>query len=210
MALELVAAGCQVIGVGRSQDALAELSKIKGIECRRCDVTDEDQVHELFKELAPRKLDFLINNAGIAHELKNVGELSLREFERVIATNLTSMFHVTSHALGSMTAGGLIINVISQAATTPFVGFSAYNASKAGTLAFSNTLREELRQKGIRVTALVPGAIETEIWNQFWTDAPKEKMVKAATVGKLVAHICSLPAEASIDQVTIAPLTGVL
>jgi NAD(P)-dependent dehydrogenase (short-subunit alcohol dehydrogenase family) len=210
IALELAGAGSAVIAVGRASDALAELKQHERVEPVRCDVTSEDEVHALFKGLGSRKIDLLVNNAGIAHALKNVGELPLKDFQRVIETNLTSMFHVTSHALGVLNSGALIINVISQAATTPFVGFAAYNASKAGALAFSNTLREELRQKGIRVTALIPGAVETEIWNQFWIDAPRENMVKAKTVGTLVAHICALPPEASIDQVTIAPVTGAL
>jgi NAD(P)-dependent dehydrogenase (short-subunit alcohol dehydrogenase family) len=210
IALELARDGCSVIAIGRHGQALAELERFDRIEPFRCDVTNEDEVHRTFEALEGRRLDYLINNAGAAHELKNVGELPLKEWQRVIDVNLTSMFHVTSHALPLIAAKGMIINVISQAATTPFVGFSAYNASKAGALAFTNTLREELREKGIRVCALVPGATETEIWNQFWADAPKERMVKAGTVAQLVAHICALPPETSVDQVTIAPRRGTL
>jgi NAD(P)-dependent dehydrogenase (short-subunit alcohol dehydrogenase family) len=209
-ALQLAALGCHVIAVGRSSEALQELKTHSRLEPVRCDVTNEDEVHGTFQALEGRRLDFLINNAGVAHEIKNVGELPLKVWQRVIDVNLTSMFHVTSHALPLMNSNGLIINVISQAAMTPFVGFSAYNASKAGALAFTNTLREEVREKGIRVCALVPGATETEIWNQFWADAPKERMVKASTVAELVTHICTLPPEASVDQMTIAPRRGAL
>lgn len=210
IALRLSTDGCRVIAIGRSKEALADLKVLDRVEPIRCDVTGEDDVHQTFTGLEGRTLDYLINNAGTAHAVKKVGELPLKEWQRVIEINLTSMFHVTSHALPLMSPQGLIINVISQAAITPFVGFSAYNASKAGALAFTNTLREELREKGIRVCALVPGAIETEIWNQFWADAPREKMVKANTVAQLVANICALPPEASVDQVTIAPKHGVL
>ena len=59
---------------------------------------------------------------------------------------------------------------------------SAYNASKFGALGFTQALREDLRKRGIRVLALLPGATNTEIWGQFWTDAPKEKMISAETV----------------------------
>jgi NAD(P)-dependent dehydrogenase (short-subunit alcohol dehydrogenase family) len=210
IALRLSALGCKVVAIGRSPEALAELKAHVGIEPVRCDVISEDEVHQTFKALEGRRIDFLINNAGVAHQIKNVGELPLKEWQAVIDANLTSMFHVTSHALALMRRDGLIINVISQAATTPFVGFSAYNASKAGALAFTNTLREELREKGIRVCALVPGATETAIWNQFWPDAPKDRMVKASTVADLAAHICMLPPEASVDQLTVAPTKGAL
>jgi hypothetical protein len=56
----------------------------------------------------------------------------------------------------------------------------------------------------------VPGATETAIWNQFWPDAPKDRMVKASTVADLAAHICMLPPEASVDQLTVAPTKGAL
>jgi NAD(P)-dependent dehydrogenase (short-subunit alcohol dehydrogenase family) len=210
IALQLSAQGCGVIAMGRSPDRLAELRLHARLEPVRCDVTSEAEVQEAFAALRGRRVDFLINNAGVAHEIKNVGELPLNEWQRVIDANLTSMFHVTSHALGLMHRDGLIMNVISQAATTPFVGFSAYNASKAGALAFTNTLREELREKGIRVCALVPGATETEIWNQFWPDAPRDRMVKASTVADLVARVCMLPPESSVDQLTVAPRKGAL
>ena len=209
MAVELASAGCHVIGVGRSREALDSL-KGERIDVHRCDVSVEAEVQTLFDALKGKKIDFLINNAGAAHELKNVGELSLKEWQRMLDTNLTSMFMVTSRALKLMGSGGLIINVLSVAARTPFTGFSAYNASKAGALAFTNTLREELREKGFRVCALVPGATETEIWGQFWADAPKDRMVKPESIAKTVAQICALPAGTSVDEIQITPIQGAL
>lgn len=210
IALALAEQGCAVIAIGRSEDALAEIGKHPRITAKRCDVTREADVHQLFAELKGQRLDFLINNAGSAHPLKNIGELSLAEWSRTLDTTLTSMFHVTSHALASIPAGGLILNVLSVAAYTPFVGMAAYNAAKAGALAFTNTLREEVRAKGIRVCALVPGATATDIWNQFWPEAPKEKMVTPEEVARAVVHVCSLPPEANIDELKILPSAGTL
>lgn len=209
MVEELSRAGAEVVAVGRSRHALDSLaaSSVKAVQC---DVTKESDVEQLFAQLKGRRLDVLINNAGVAHEMKPVGELSIADWQRVIDTNLTATFNVTAHALKLMSRGALIINVISMAAATPFVNFSAYNASKAGALAFTNTLREELREKGIRVCALLPGATDTEIWQQFWPDAPRGNMVKPETIGRLVAHICKLPPEANIDQVTVNPVVGAL
>ena len=61
------------------------------------------------------------------------------------------------------------------AATQVFPGSSAYNASKHGALGFTDTLREELRDKGIRVIALMPGATDTDIWDTLWPKAPAKK-----------------------------------
>ena len=63
--------------------------------------------------------------------------------------------------------GSTIVNNVSIAATTVFPGMSAYSASKAALLSFTNTLREELRSRGIRVIAFTPGATNTDIWKQF-------------------------------------------
>jgi NAD(P)-dependent dehydrogenase (short-subunit alcohol dehydrogenase family) len=210
IALALAESGCEVIAVGRSEGALAEIGKQPQITAKRCDVTSEDDVHALFDQIKDQRLDFLINNAGAAHVLKNVGELPFKEWSRTLETNLTSVFHVTSHALPSVPQGGVIINVISVAAHTPFVGLSAYNAAKAGALAFTNTLREELRQKGIRVCALIPGATATDIWDQFWPEAPREKMVTPEDVARAAVHVCSLPPEASVDELKILPAAGTL
>lgn len=207
IAVELASASHHVTAVGRDVEALGSLEGNQNIKGVRCDVTDERQVRALF-DAAPKRLDVLINNAGAAHAIKNIGELEAAEWRRVIDTNLTSMFLVTSLAVPRLRDGGVVINVISNAALHPFSGFAGYNASKAGALAFTDTLREELRPRGIRVCALVPGATETEIWQQFWPNAPREKMVKPETVAKLVAHICALPPEATIDQVNLLPTAG--
>src|SRR5256714_13974370 len=87
------------------------------------------------------------------------------------------MFLITRDALPLMKSGGVIVNNLSIAAKRVFPGSSAYNASKHGALGFTNTLREELRAKEIRVIALVAGATDTEIWNTLWRGAsPGKKM----------------------------------
>jgi 3-oxoacyl-[acyl-carrier protein] reductase len=92
----------------------------------------------------------------------------------------------------------------------PFPGTAAYSASKAGVLGLTNVLRAELRERGIRVVALVPGPIATDLWEQFWPDAPREKMVMPATVAEVVAGIVRLPAEATVEEVAIGPTGGTL
>jgi short-subunit dehydrogenase len=104
----------------------------------------------------------------------------------------------------------VIVNNLSVAAHQPFAGMSAYNASKAGALALTNTLREELRGQGIRVLALVPGAVDTDIWQQFWPEAPREKMVSTQDVARAVMLALTMPASTSIDEIRIGPAAGTL
>jgi 3-oxoacyl-[acyl-carrier protein] reductase len=197
----------------RLQDAANELSKDTAqVAAIPCDVRDSASVEKLFHEIGTRHttLDVLINNAGVAHALVPVEQLSLETWNDVIDTNLTGTFLVTRAALSLMRAGGTIVNNLSVAAVQPFAGMSAYNASKFGAMGFTQALREDLRKRGIRVLALLPGATDTEIWTQFWPDAPREKMISAETVAEAVLHAVSAPANTSIDEIRIGPTAGVL
>ena len=208
----LVSAGAQVIITGR--DAAKLRSAAKRLSTRGAalsvDVRDAQQVKNLFRDVKKRfgRLDFLINNAGIAHANLTVDKMPLEVWQSVMATNLDGLFLVTHHALPVMRNGGVIINNLSRAAIQPFMGMSAYNTSKAGALAFTNSLRMELRKRGIRVTALIPGAIETDIWEQFWADAPRDKMLGADSVARAVLHVLTLPVGATIEQLQIGPAAG--
>jgi 3-oxoacyl-[acyl-carrier protein] reductase len=87
---------------------------------------------------------------------------------------------------------------------------SAYNASKFGAMGFTQALREDLRTRGIRVVAVLPGATDTEIWDQFWAEAPREKMISAETVAQAIFHAVSAPANATIEEIRINPTGGAL
>jgi NADP-dependent 3-hydroxy acid dehydrogenase YdfG len=197
----------------RLQTAADELRKSNAaVIAIACDVRDPVSVEKMFKEVAAlySTLDVLINNAGVAHALTPVDRLPVETWKQVIDTNITGTFLVTRAALPLMRAGSTIVNNLSIAATRPFAGMSAYNASKFGALGFTQALREELRPKGIRVLALLPGATETDIWNQFWADAPKEKMIPADAVAEAVLHAVSAPANTTIEEIRIGPTVGVL
>jgi NAD(P)-dependent dehydrogenase (short-subunit alcohol dehydrogenase family) len=209
--------GYRVVITGRDnkrlQDAANELSKEHGsVIALVCDVRDPASVKKLFAEIRQHHstIDVLINNAGVAHALAPADELPIETWKEVIDTNLTGTFLVTQSALPLMKAGGTIVNNLSVAAMRPFAGMAAYNASKFGALGFTQALREDLRKRGIRVLALLPGATNTDIWNQFWAEAPKEKMISAETVAEAVFHAVSIPANATIEEIRIGPAAGVL
>jgi NAD(P)-dependent dehydrogenase (short-subunit alcohol dehydrogenase family) len=209
--------GYYVIITGRNAKRLKRaadnISKKSGqVTAIACDVRDPASVNRLFGEIGKRhaSIDVLLNNAGVAHTLVPVDQLPIETWKDVIDTNLTGMFLVTRAALPLMRAGGTIVNNLSVAAVQPFAGMSAYNASKYGALGFTQALREDLRKRGIRVLALLPGATDTEIWGQFWPGAPREKMISAGTVAQAVLHAVSAPGNTTIEEIRIGPAAGVL
>lgn len=216
IAQAFVGEGCRVVIAGRNPKTLssvkAELERAGEVTVEQCDVSDPAQVEKLFAAVKSRysAVDILVNNAGIAHGLQPTEKFSVETWKQVMETNLTGMFLCTRAALPLMQPGGTIVNNISVAAIQVFEGMSAYNASKAGALAFTNVLREELRKRGIRVLALLPGATATEIWDQFWPQAPHEKMMSAETVAQAVLHAVTLPAKSSIEEIRLRPTIGTL
>ncbi len=209
--------GASVIITGRDETALrhatTEITRAGGsVVSHVCDVRDEDSVDSLLADIGRHfpHLDVLINNAGIAQPSAHVDHLTLDAWRAAIDTNLTGAFLCTRSALPMLRRGSTIVNNVSIAATTPFIGMAAYNASKAGLLAFTNTLREELRGRGIRVIAFTPGATSTDIWEQFWKEAPRERMMSAESVADALIAALSLPANATVQDLVITPTGGAL
>lgn len=107
-------------------------------------------------------LDYVINNAGVGI-FKPVHELSPEDWHTVIETNLTGPFFATKAAVPALErrGGGYIINIGSLAGKNSFGNGAAYNASKFGLLGFSEASMLDLRYKGIRVTSVLPGSVDT-------------------------------------------------
>src|SRR6202044_190959 len=116
-------------------------------------------------------------------------------------TNLTGIFLMTQAALAVMKRGSVIVNNLSIAAERVFPRAAAYTASKHGALGFTDTLREELRPKGIRVIALLPGATDTDIWNAMWPKAPRRKMMSAESVAKMGVDGLMLPENPTVEKI---------
>lgn len=217
IARALAAEGCNLILTGRDEQALSKVSrelasaKIQ-VLTHPCDVRDPQSVDDLFRAIREqfKRLDILVNNAGIAHANLTVDKLPLPLWQDVIDTNLTGMFLVTRAGLALMKRGGTIVNNLSVAANRVFEGSAAYVASKHGALGFANTLREELRPKGIRVISLLPGATDTAIWNTFWPQAPRKKMMSPATIAEAVVNTILLPSNATVETLEILPTVGLL
>jgi NAD(P)-dependent dehydrogenase (short-subunit alcohol dehydrogenase family) len=208
----LSARGFHLILTARDQHSLDRLAwRLPNSTAVSCDTRDPEAVAQLAAIIRKRRrLDVLINNAGIAGPAQPIASLSFATWREVIETNLHGTFLVTQSVLPFLGKGSVIVNNLSVAARVSFPGMSAYNTSKRGLLAFTETLREELRPRGIRVVALLPGATNTDIWKQFWPAAPRQRMMSPSTIADLVAVAVTLPANANIDELVVTPAAGPL
>jgi NAD(P)-dependent dehydrogenase (short-subunit alcohol dehydrogenase family) len=216
-AQELAAEGCILILCGRDRKRLAaseaQLSH-KGVKVLAipCDVRDEKSVAAMLTAVrgAFLQVDILINSAGIAHPFRSVREQNLQEWNDVLATNLTGTFLVTRAALPMIKRGGTIVNVLSMSSKRAFPNLAAYTASKFGALGFTRGLREELRQEGIRVIAILPGSTDTPIWETLWPEAPRHKMMRVESVAQAIVAALKLSPESTVEELDLMPTGGPL
>ena len=105
---------------------------------------------------------------------------------------------------------GTIINVGSIASKRALRGAAAYSASKAGVVAFSRALAEELRGAGVRVGVLVPGAVDTPLWDGIANPPDRRAMLRAEDVAQAAVLMAALPEGASLEELTLLPAGGIL
>ena len=131
------------------------------------DVREEEEIERMFHEAVHflGALDILVNNAG-CESTRSAIDLTLPEWNRILSTNLTAPFLCSQQAARIMRAqgtGGVILNNSSIHSSIPRLGLAHYCASKAGLAMLTRSLALEWGEFGIRVAAVAPGAIETEL-----------------------------------------------
>jgi 3-oxoacyl-[acyl-carrier protein] reductase len=176
-----------------------------------CDVTSEESVTAAYRHMISERgsVDILINNAGVTY-FTSFEETTVEQFDHIIDTNLRGMFLCIKQALPAMLErqSGLILNIVSVAATTTYLKSSAYAASKAGMLALSRGLRAEVRKKGIRVIDILPGAVETEIWPAMTRQKLGSKMIRPSEIASLIVQVCQSPESILPEEITVRPIEG--
>jgi len=161
-------------------EQVAESIKSSGGVCMtaRADISEEDDVKQMFKQIENNlgKVDILINNAGITKDNLFI-RMKTSEFDDVIDINLKGAFLCSKLAAKSMMKKryGKIINISSVVAYTGNVGQANYVSSKSGLVGLTKSLSLELASRGIRVNAVAPGFIETEMTESL-TDDVKQDM----------------------------------
>ena len=219
-ALAFAKAGINLVLVSRSLnklDAVASAVRSLGAEATvvPLDLSQIEsiskQMGSIAKEFAP--IDILVNNAGMAYT-NTLQETTLTDWQQVIDLNLTSVFQCVQGILPEMRKRktGLIINIASIAAKTPFPEWGAYCVSKAALATYAKVLAAEERNNGIRVATVFPGAVSTPIWDTDTVNVELDRsmMLSAETVAASILQTALLPPEAVIEELTLMPSGGAL
>jgi NAD(P)-dependent dehydrogenase (short-subunit alcohol dehydrogenase family) len=145
-------------------------------------------------------VDILVNNAGINRD-RTLRKMTAAEWDEVVQTNLNSVFHCTKAALEPMIARGWgrIINIASIVGQTGAMGQANYAAAKAGVIAFTKSVAQELARNGITVNAICPGMVETDVLSSMPRQAleavrgqiPLGRFGQADEVARLVRFLCT-------------------
>lgn len=192
VALKLAAGGARVaFCYQRSEEAAATLAgelAALGAEtyCERADVADEAQAKGFCRAVVDRwgAPDVLVNNAGIARD-RSLIMMSTAEWRSVLSCDLDGLYHVTRSVIVPMARRkrGSIVNVSSISAISGRAGQTNYAAAKAGMLGFTRALAKEMAPVGIRVNAVAPGFVETEMLAGL-TAVQREKELALIPLGR--------------------------
>lgn len=154
--------GWNVIGLSR-RDSIFSYANYKHYK------TDISKIYtslsDTFDQIADTKIDILVNNAAV-FKMKPFLETNIEEIHDMIDINLKGAMYVTKFALKNMEKGSRIFFINSVAGLEELENQSAYCASKHGLTAFAGVLGKELQPKGIKVTSIHPGGINTPLWNK--------------------------------------------
>ena len=167
VARDLAGRGYRVV-ISDIDDAAAKAAseELDGSISVACDVTDEDQVKELVEQTTRQlgRLDLMVPNAGVAN-VAPILETDLAAWRRVTSVNLDGVFLSIRYAAPAIIAsgGGSIVSIASVTGTTGSALISSYAAAKAAVINLTETAATELRDHGVRVNAVAPGFIATEL-----------------------------------------------
>jgi NADP-dependent 3-hydroxy acid dehydrogenase YdfG len=177
------------------------------------DVASAEAVDALVEQASAAlgRVDLLVTAAGVASFGPVIGTKPA-DWEPMLAVNLRGAMLCCRAVLPVMVRqrGGTIVNLASIAARRPIAGAAVYAATKAGLVAFSRVLAEEMRAEGVRVGVLAPGAVDTPLWDSI-PDAPdRGRMLKPEDVARAVVLMAALPRHASLEDLTLMPAGGIL
>jgi NAD(P)-dependent dehydrogenase (short-subunit alcohol dehydrogenase family) len=221
VALALAEAGCDVAVLARSVEEIEETAKLvrdcgRKAVAIRCDVASPEEIERAHREVieALGPVDILVNNAGFL-VITPILQTSLADFEQTMAVNLRATFLFCQAVLPSMIerGRGTVLNMASTSSKRWYVGQGAYCAAKHGVLGLTKVLAEEMKPHGIRVSAICPGGVNTQMVQEERDDIVPEEWMDPEDIGRLAVFLATLPPKAAIDEVVIrrfasSPLHG--
>ncbi len=158
--------GATVYITGTNQERTLQVASELGVNGFKMDVTDREEVKKVVSEIVEKegKIDVLVNNAGITRDTLFI-RMKDEDWDKVIDTNLNGVYNVTRAVVPYMVKKrkGVIINISSVVGFTGNVGQVNYSATKSALVGFTKSLAKELGGRGIRVNAVAPGYITTDM-----------------------------------------------
>jgi 3-oxoacyl-[acyl-carrier protein] reductase len=184
---------------GRAESLASELGD--GRACAMpADIRDVAQLEAMIAAAKDRfgRLDILINNAGVLRD-RTLKNMTPREWQDVIDTNLTGVFNVCKAATPALADGGRIVSLASIAAALGFFGQANYAAAKAGVVALTKVLSRELARRNITANAVAPGVVLTDMGNsippearaEMLKDIPLGRFGEPGEIANVVLFLCS-------------------
>lgn len=208
--------GFDIVTCSRNEDDLQKLKvEVEGrfsgasVQYMKADLSSrsgiDDFVH--FVHLLDRPIEVLVNNSGVFIQGSMFDEPE-GNLEKMIQTNLYSAYHVTRGIVKKMmdVQNGYIFNMCSTASIIPYVNGGSYCISKFALYGMSKVLREEMKEHGIRVTAILPGATLTPSWDGV--DLPPERFIKPDDVAQAVKSAYLLSENSVVEEILIRPQLG--
>ena len=157
VAHKLISEGVEVVGTYNTTK-----SDNEDIQYYQVDLSDREQTKNLMKKLDTKKFDYIVNCAGLFEE-ESIEDFDLAKWDKSIEVMLTAPYIIIEALSKNMITGSAIVNIVSNdAATGAFAGF-AYSASKSALISLTKSLGNVLGYRGIRVNAIAPGWIDTDM-----------------------------------------------
>jgi NAD(P)-dependent dehydrogenase (short-subunit alcohol dehydrogenase family) len=212
-------AGCKVAGVDLNRAGVERVCAVlTALDAESmalcCDVSDAESVFTTVRTAAEHfgRLDVAVNCAAVDYVCP-VAEMSIEQWDRVIAVNLRGPFLVAKAALPYMRQqrSGQIINIASTAAVRAWGNAAAYHATKWGLVGFSRGLGVEGRADNIRVTTIIPGGMRTHWFDHFPEQSiplPDESNLQdPANVAEAILFAVRMPPQSAVQEIIVTPLT---
>jgi NADP-dependent 3-hydroxy acid dehydrogenase YdfG len=215
LAIEFAKNGETVIATSRNKSLIQNIktdlgSKSKNVIPYELDIRDYNSIWSFFSEVSKSfSINCLINNAGLS-SFKPSYEDSVEEIKNIIEVNLLGAIYCIKTVLPSMFSrnDGTIINILSVVTQKLFTNSSTYSASKNGLMAYSKVLREEVRNKNIRVLNVYPGATKTSIWPNHILEKYSHRMMTPEEIAKVVFQIYSQKSNVVTEEILLRPIQG--
>ncbi|MCH2164170.1 MAG: SDR family oxidoreductase [Marinovum sp.] len=211
--LKLASEGCNVAIVGRNEARLLEIEdgcKSAGAPMARsyaCDVRDPDALAQLCKEILEQfdVIDVLINNAGVWHKTSPLDQIDAEILEATVQTNLTAVMQLTRHLIAPLRSRpeAIILNVVSKSGVVAQAGQSVYTATKYGVRGFTEVLKADEQDTGIRVAAIYQSGTNTGMFSKANEDVPNHIFTEPDDLADVVVFMLSRPPKIWLHDVRV-------